>query len=375
MNRSPRPIHVLATVTFNANQLRSHLLPLIELPDVASITLVSDTEAPPLAKLRVVTPPRGLVRLFGRAGAKLLVCLWVARRERPGWVIGFNFVPHGFNARLVGALTRTKSLYHMIGGEREWLGGGWQSDNRLLSRLPRPVPALERILLALIRGCTCVATMGDGGRETLLGRGLAADRVRVLPPSVEIGRFEPGAAEPLGEYDVVNVASLIARKRTRDLVSAVGRLRERHPGIRVAVVGEGPLLDELRAQAAALGVGERIDFLGFDDRVDRLLVNARVFALTSEFEGLPVAMLEAMAAGVPPVVTAVGEIPGFVHDGETGFVVPVGDVEALAAALDRLLSDESLRATMSAAAAEDVRARASVEAVSEAYRRLFTTFA
>jgi glycosyltransferase involved in cell wall biosynthesis len=84
-------------------------------------------------------------------------------------------------------------------------------------------------------------------------------------------------------------------------------------------------------------------------------------------------MLEAMSSAVPPVVTAVGEIPRFVRSGETGYLVPVGDVGAITDALDRLLSDDALRTAMGEAAAADVRRRTSIESVSQAYRRLFRT--
>lgn len=369
-----RPIHILATVTFNSNQLQAHLLPLVALSEVGSITLVSDVAGSSLPKVRVVVPPRLLTRVVGRSLAKLLVCLWMALRERPSWVLGFYYVPHGFNAQLVAALTRRKSLYHMIGGEIEWLGGGWRSGNGVLGKLPRPIPVLERLLLRLMRRCTAVATMGEAARAMLLERGFDPGRVHVIPPSVDTERFSGETRhERPRDYDVVNVGALIERKRTADVIRAVADLQERHPGIRVAIVGDGPLLAELRRLAARTGVAPRLEFLGFRDSIESVYAHARTFVLTSEAEGLPVAMLEAMSSGVPPVVTAVGEIPRFVRPGETGFVVPVGDVAAMTDALDRLLSDEGLRTAIGAAAAADVRLRTSIEAVSQAYQCIFRT--
>ena len=367
---APPRLRILATVTFDANKLQSHLLPLVDLPEVESITLVADRAAAPLPKVRQVVPPRWLVRLAGRAGAKLLVCLAVARRERPDWVIGFNFVPHGFNARLVARLTGARSLYHMIGGEREWLGGGWSSENSVLGRLPRPWPWLERRLLRLIGSCTLVATMGPAGRRSLLERGVDPGRVHVVPPSIDLARFAPAPADER-PYDVVTVSRLTVGKRTRDLVEALALLRRRGREATLAIAGDGPVEAELRQLAGRLGVAPQVSFLGFREDLETVYAESRVFVLASAFEGLPGAMLEAMACGVPPVVSDVGEIGGFVRDGENGFVFSAGDVETLADRLELLLGDEALRARLAAAAVEDARRLVSTEAVAGRYRELF----
>lgn len=360
------------TVTFNDNQLRSHLLPLLSLREVKSVTLVCDRPPPPLPKLRVAVPAGWSRRLFGRAGSKLLLCLWLAARERPDWVIGFYFVPHGLNARIVSFLIGAKSMYHMIGGEREWQGGGWNSENRILGRLPRRSALLERLLLRLIGSCRVVATMGDLGRTTLIARGLDPSRVHVIPPSVDVRRFLPSGAESR-RYDVVTVGQLVPRKRTADLLLAIANLRTRHPELRVAIVGGGPLEPELRELAVRLGLDSSVDFLGFRPDVEEIHAAGRIFVLASESEGLPIAMLEAMSAGLPAVVSEVGEIPSFVVDGLVGVTFPVGDIEALTDRLGALLEDDSGRAAMGAAAARMVRERVSVEAVAEKYRELFAS--
>jgi glycosyltransferase involved in cell wall biosynthesis len=99
----------------------------------------------------------------------------------------------------------------------------------------------------------------------------------------------------------------------------------------------------------------RFRFLGYREDPIRLLVAADVFCLSSRFEGLPIAMLEAMAAGLPVVATRVGGVPGVVTDGTEGRLVPAGDPAALAAALAQL-EDAGLRSRMATAATERVRA-------------------
>jgi glycosyltransferase involved in cell wall biosynthesis len=364
-------MRLLATVTLNPNQLRSHLLPLVSLPAVDEIILVADEPPPPIAKVRAVVPSPQRTKVLGRAASKLVTCTQLARRHEPDWILSYNVMPHGVNGYVAGRLSGTPTVYHMIGGELEWLGGGWQSDNAILGRLPRAVPALETALLALIRGNDVVCTMGNTARERLLDLGFDADRVAVTPPSVDCDRFSPSDGEK--RYDLVTVAEFIPRKRLEDFVALVARLRSDRPEIRAAIAGSGPLEAEIRRVAVRAGVGDAIDFLGVVERVEDVYRAGRVFVLTSRHEGLSVAMTEAMACGLPVVVTDVGDLRDLVDAGENGALVPVGDVDALATRTALLLDDDEQWRRASAAARRAVVDRSSVEAVAAVYARILGT--
>jgi glycosyltransferase involved in cell wall biosynthesis len=115
------------------------------------------------------------------------------------------------------------------------------------------------------------------------------------------------------------------------------------------VVGEGPLKEELKSRAEEIGIASRIIFTGERDDVSRLLSISDVFVLSSvEREGLSIAIIEAMASGLPVVSTLVGGIPEVVEDGMNGFVVAPNDDGALAEALETLIRDENLRKKMGA---------------------------
>jgi glycosyltransferase involved in cell wall biosynthesis len=124
--------------------------------------------------------------------------------------------------------------------------------------------------------------------------------------------------------------------------------------VRAVIVGTGPLEEELRASAESLGITALVTFTGMRTDVDELLPAFDVFVLSSRFEGLPIALLEAMGAGLPSVVTAVGGIPEVVDDGIEGILVPAGDLGAFTSALEKLLGDPELRRAMGRAA--EVRA-------------------
>ena len=156
------------------------------------------------------------------------------------------------------------------------------------------------------------ASSTDGGRE----------RARR-----ELGIPESG---PL----LVAVGNLYAVKDHATLLRAAARLSE----VRVAIAGRGEEEEPLRRLAADLGAGERLHLLGLRDDVGRVLAAGDVFVQPSRSEGLPLAVLEAMAAHRPVVATRVGGVAEAVLDGETGYLVPPGDPAALAAALDKVLS-------------------------------------
>lgn len=364
-------MRLLVTVTFNANQLRAHLLPILRIPEVEEVVLVSDTLPPAdLPKITPVVPSRAEKRSFGRAGSKLERCVRLAVRARPDWILSYNVMPHGVNAAIAGRLSGTRTMYHMIGGPAEWRGGGWRSGNAVLGRLPRPVQPLEHALLGVIRRATIVCTMGRSARAELLAAGLAPERVVIMPPSVDLDRFAPAPPGSPKEYDVMTVGDLIATKRQADFLAMVAQLRRSRPALRAAIAGAGPLEAELRALAGRLGISGAVDFLGAHDEIEAVYRSARVFVLSSRHEGLSVAMIEAMASGLPSVVTAVGDLADLVKDGRNGALVPVGDVGRLAAEVGSLLDDENRYRAASAAAREDVSDYSSVERLSGAYRRL-----
>lgn len=154
---------------------------------------------------------------------------------------------------------------------------------------------------------------------------------------------------------VVTLARIGAAKGSYVLVRAFAALADAHPGARLVLAGDGPQ-EEARRVAAEAGIADRVEMPGWVGPAERdaLLAGASVFALPSRIEGLPVSMLEAMAHGLPVVVTPVGGIPDAVEDGVTGRLVPPDDVRALTAAIGALLDDPPGAAAMGAAARAEV---------------------
>ena len=178
---------------------------------------------------------------------------------------------------------------------------------------------------------------------------------------------------PDGSVVAITVANLRREKDYPNLLRAARAALAREPRLVVLAVGQGPLAHEVHDLHQQLGLGERVRLLGYRADVRDLLAAADLFVLASAFEGLPVSIMEAMAAGLPVAATAVGGVPEAVVDGETGVLVPPNDADALAAALVRLSRDPALRSRMGAAARRRARLfdiRATVGEEEQAYADL-----
>jgi glycosyltransferase involved in cell wall biosynthesis len=167
------------------------------------------------------------------------------------------------------------------------------------------------------------------------------------------------------------VANLIPYKGHDVVLDALARLAD-PPSLRLA--GGGAERDRLATRAAELGLAGRVEFLGAVAGAEHLWAAAQFGVLASFQEGLPNAVLEAMASGVPVVATAVGGVPELVDDGVTGLVVPPGDPAALAGAIDALAGDAALRVRLGAAARQAAGAY-SWARCTDAHLRLYTEVA
>lgn len=174
---------------------------------------------------------------------------------------------------------------------------------------------------------------------------------------------------------VVTLANLRAHKDYPTLLGAARRTLDTGAAIRVVAVGQGPLEAEVRTLADRLGLGDAFQLLGYRSDALDVLAAGDIFTLSSRAEGYPVALMEALALGLPVVATAVGGIPEAVRSGVEGLTVPAGRPDLLGEALATLAGDAERRATLGAAARErsalfDIRrATARIEAVYNEVRR------
>jgi glycosyltransferase involved in cell wall biosynthesis len=166
-------------------------------------------------------------------------------------------------------------------------------------------------------------------------------------------------------------------KQTDDLIAMLRSLREQGVDALLLLVGDGDDRDRLEQLAHELGVARACLFLGYQEDVAPWFAISDAVVLASASEGTPATLIEALAAGRPVVSTDVGGVSDVVDEGETGFLVPAGDTEALAARLALLAADPALRETMGSAARDRALRRYAVrrlvDDVDALYRELLAT--
>jgi glycosyltransferase involved in cell wall biosynthesis len=180
--------------------------------------------------------------------------------------------------------------------------------------------------------------------------GIPASKLTTIPNGVDIGRFQSACRidrSVLGWRDEDVVIGCVARlepeKGHAVLLDAFHSVHAQYPRARLLLVGDGSEGDQLMAKAKGLGLNGAVQFLGIRRDIPEVLATCDVLTLPSSREGLPMVLLEAMAAGKPVVATRVGSVPDVVTDGESGLLLAIGDAHALAGALCTLVKDSKRR--------------------------------
>jgi glycosyltransferase involved in cell wall biosynthesis len=198
--------------------------------------------------------------------------------------------------------------------------------------------------------------------------------IRIPTPATPATRAEVRRELGLADDDVVAVmvARLAPLKGHDVLLRALARIAPDQPRLRVVLVGDGPLAGELTALAEELRITDRVVFTGLRRDVPRLLAASDLGVLPSKHEGVPMSVIEQMAAGLPVVASAVGGLPDIVRDGEEGHLVPAGDLDALTRRLGELVGDDGLRHAFGKAARLRAERDFSIETTARCCERMIS---
>lgn len=328
MTRTKRRV-ILVVGRLKDHKMRAKLLPLLAMEEVGEIALVRRTPLD-LPGVRNYCPPR-LVRAVTPLAElwRLLTVLRLCLRRRPAFAVSFYLLPHALYADAGRRLFGVPTVPVTISEEDVKLG------------VSRP------LFRAALRSAHAVGVRGGHSARILEAHGIPARRI-FSPPNL----YDPAAYSPdpavAKDIDVLFVGNLVAVKRLDRLLDAVALLSARRPDLRVSLVGDGVLRRELEARSQRLGLSGRVRFEGARpfEEVVRWLRRARLMVMTSEMEGLPQAMIEAMSCGVPVVIADTGDVTTLARHGENAWIVSPPTAEAFAEAIERLLGDPALHARL-----------------------------
>jgi glycosyltransferase involved in cell wall biosynthesis len=279
-----------------------------------------------------------LPQLYGLAWLKFFLRLcWVLLQNKIQIIHVNSYIPGNY-ARLAAILTGVPIIIdHWHGFTR------FSLKRKLICRLLGRFTALSLavspgVAAHLIKNCR-----------------LNPAKVRVVPNGIDWARFQKGRPRELVRQELelplnLPVVGLVARlehwgKGHQELFEALTLIQEQHPA-QALIVGGGRRLSEMQQLAGTLGLSEVVHFLGDRRDIPDLLAAMDVFVLPSHSEGVSLALLEAMAAGLPVIVSRVGGLPEVVRHAENGLLIPVGDAAALAQSLTRVLEDPAWAQTL-----------------------------
>ena len=276
---------------------------------------------------------------------------------------------HGYKANLLGWLAARRAGIPVVSVSRGWTGEC--AKVRLYEWLDRRV----------LRRMDHVVCVSHGQAEKVRHAGVADEKVTVIHNAVRPQRFEHPKPEyrrrlverfPVAPKVIVAAAGRLSPEKGFDLlIDAAATVTAKQPEVGFVLFGDGPLREQLDTRIKQLGLTNKFIVAGFRDNLDDYFPHFDLFAQSSHTEGLPNVILEAFAAGVPVVATAVGGTREIVDDGINGLLIPPGDTSALASAITRLTADASPRAEMGTAGRHRVETEFTFTAQADAYRRMF----
>ena len=226
-----------------------------------------------------------------------------------------------------------------------------------------------------------VVAISQGVQNALQMGGVSSSRICIIPSGIDTVRFAI-AAEQRGQQRVAQriapdervvlaVGSLAERKGHHTLLQAAAFLQQKGVRLRYLICGDGPLRATLGSETQALGLAENVQFLGFCPDVINYLASADVFVHVPLWEGLGVAVIEALAAGLPVVASGVGGIPELIENERSGLLVPPQEPTTLAAAIERVVHDLPWAKTLGTFGQSFVRTRYDVTVMAQANEALY----
>jgi len=286
-------------------------------------------------------------------------------RYRPDLYMGYHLGPGACTALIAGKIMGRPTCYQMTGGPVEIIGGGIHAAEGIGAPLRRPSRVIEAMALAVVRQFELVVVRGRKAKEFLVAHKITGS-IAIITGSVN-NCLQLRKAER--DIHLIFVGRLSPIKQIYQFISIVDSIGRIMPNVRAAIVGDGPLMADLRAYTEKLGLSDNIEFFGKRKDVEAILASSKVFVLTSKSEGLSIAMIEAMAAGTVPVVADVGELGDLVIDGVNGNLVEPNRIDEYTKKIISLLQDSALWEKYSLRATEAARRHCDVAVVSKKWQQ------
>jgi len=275
---------------------------------------------------------------------------------------------HNYKSDITGFLATRLTHVKWVATMHGWISG----DSKL-----RWYESLDRFVLKFASQVICVS---QNNYDRLLNIGINRDSLSVIANGIDLEQFssssgDQGLKKSLGIDPNTTVITIVGRlgeeKGHKVLFKALSSVIGQYPDIKCLVVGDGPLMEKLKGQAADLGLSRHIIFTGNRKDVADIYKICDILVNASFTEGLPMTILEAMASKVTVIATRVGAVPQVIRNGENGILLEPGDAESLSQAITGLIKDAGRRKALAQTAYKDVCEHYSEQQMAEKYKNLY----
>jgi glycosyltransferase involved in cell wall biosynthesis len=310
-------------------------------PSVSRIYIFREKEALPLPKTVYITLPGWVLNIkprflsrFARLIAEPVQLIYHAYKIRPDIINGYHLIPKGINSLLAARLTGSKCILSLIGGIIE------------IETYSRFRWFLKRLNLWALKESDLITTKGSIVNGYLTDHNILSSKILVYNGAINLAKFYFNSSTSK-DIDVLFVGTFRKLKGPDKVLQILSLVKKDFPSFKACFIGHGYLYDSCIDQARMLGLQENIVFTGHIDDPESYFQRAKILVMPSRSEGLPTAMLEAMACGCVPVISNVGNVSDAANHSVNAFLINnYRDIKSYAKYIHLLLSDDSLRSEM-----------------------------
>jgi len=283
---------VLVTCKLDDNVVVSHLTPLSNVDNINTITIIRDKEGKPIPKSRYIVSKSKIGVL--KSIEKLFNIIKFGKNADIIWA--FYLIPHGINAIVAGKIIKKPVGVSIIGTDLNVHLESWYG----------------KMLAKILNFADIITVTGTRSKKILINKGINSSKIQILPNAIDTDRFKPLNLKKI--YDLIFVGRLVPVKNVDKIIRLTAEMKKFKKNIKLAIAGDGPERQQLEKLTTELGLKSNVIFLGYQQKVEYFLNQSRFFIMASSSEGLPIALIEAMACGTIPIVPDVGDISDIVTD-------------------------------------------------------------
>ncbi len=297
--------------------------PLVLLSKVEKIVVVRKDAGPPIDKLSYRILPKLCKNPVLNFIFTPFILLKEVRKQKADLILAYHFQPHFYFAYIVSLFTGIPYIVAQTGTDAQ-------------NNADRPI--IGKILKHILKKAKYFNVPGKDTYNFWISRGIPQEKLNILHSTINVNLFKPNNVTK--EYDIIFVGRLAEVKRLDKLIKATKEIVQKIPNVKICIVGSGPLEITLKTQVKEYNLTSNFDFVGLQSNIYEWLNKAEIFVMTSDSEGLPCAMMEAMSCGLLCLGPDVNNMADLLVEGETGYLFQTNDIEELSNKLIYLLENK-----------------------------------